>query len=194
MAVHSLEPTPDTVTQFFSPATPAVLTVDPGDALVVRSLDARGHLERPDRRASDTPKMFNPRRGHCLAGPIAIRGAEPGMTLAVQLRSLRPAAGGFTEAGAHHTDLNHRLGVTGGPTAFLVWDLDPDKLTGTCGVAATRLAPVLRVLWVAPAEASWSRDRRSPCRSPCPGRCSASAMATPRRATARSAGPRSSAA
>ena len=73
MAVHSLEPTPDTVTQFFSPATPAVLTVDPGDALVVRSLDARGHLERPDRRASDAPKMFNPRRGHCLAGNHARR-------------------------------------------------------------------------------------------------------------------------
>ena len=92
MAVHSLEPTPDTVTQFFSPATPAVLTVDPGDALVVRTLDARGHLARPDRRASDAPKMFNPRRGHCLAGPIAVRGAEQGMMLAVHLRSVRPAA------------------------------------------------------------------------------------------------------
>src|SRR6202044_3281688 len=152
MAVHALEPTPDTVTQFFSPATPAVLTVDPGDALVVRSRDARGHLERPDRRASDAPKMFNPRRGHCLAGPIAVRGAEPGMTLAVHLRSVRPAAWGFTEAGAHHTDLNHRLGVTGGPTAFLVWDLDADELTATCGVATTRVAPFLGVIGMPPAE------------------------------------------
>lgn len=152
MAVHSLEPTPGTVTQFFSPAAPAVLTIDPGDDLVVRTLDARGHLERPDRRASDAPKMFNPRHGHCLAGPIAIRGAEPGMTLAVHLRSLRPAAWGFTEAGAHHTDLNQRLGLTGGPTAFLVWDLEPDELTGSCGLATTRLAPFLGVIGMPPAE------------------------------------------
>jgi acetamidase/formamidase len=152
MAVHQLEPTPETVTQFFSPATPAVLTVDPGDTLVIRTLDARGHLARPDRRASDAPKMFNPRRGHCLAGPIAVRGAEPGMTLAVHLRSVRPAAWGFTEAGAHRTDLNERLGVTGGPTAFLVWDLDPVRLTGTWGGLATALAPFLGVIGMPPAE------------------------------------------
>src|ERR1700691_942768 len=146
MAVHSLEPTPETVTQFFSPATPAVLTVDPGDPLVVRSRDARGHLARPDRRASDAPKMFNPRRGHCLAGPIAVRRAEPGMTLAVHLRSVSPAAWDFPEAGAPHTALNRRLAVTVGPTAFLVWDLDADELTATCGVATTPVAPFLGVI------------------------------------------------
>lgn len=150
MAVHHLEPTPETVTQFFSPALPPVLTVDPGDGLVVTTLDARGHLERPGRRASDAPKMFNPRRGHCLAGPIAVRGAEPGMTLAVQLRSLRPAAWGFTEAGAHGTALNERLGVTGGPTAFLVWDLDPDKRTGSWDGLTTSLAPFLGVIGMPP--------------------------------------------
>src|ERR1700692_4374904 len=46
MAVHRLEPTPETVTQFFSRDTPAVLTVDPGDTLVVQTLDARGHASR----------------------------------------------------------------------------------------------------------------------------------------------------
>ncbi len=152
MAVHSLEPAPGTVTQFFSPATPPVLTVDPGDSLVVTTLDARGHLARPGRRDYEAPKMFSPRRGHCLAGPIAVRGAEPGVTLAVHLRSLRPAAWGFTEAGAHRTDLNETLGVTGGPTAFLVWDLDPDGPTGSCGVASTRLAPFLGVIGMPPAE------------------------------------------
>jgi acetamidase/formamidase len=152
MAVHHLEPTPQTVTQLFSPATPAVLTVDRGDTLVVRTLDARGHLARPDRDGPDTPKMFNPRRGHCLAGPIAVRGAEPGMTLAVHLRSVRPARWGFTEAGAHRTGLNERLGVTGGPTAFLVWDLNPAQLTGTWGGLTTALAPFLGVIGMPPAE------------------------------------------
>jgi len=152
MAVHHLEPTRETVTQSFSPAAPPVLTVDPGDDLVVRTLDARGHLERPDRRASDAPKMFSPRRGHCLAGPIAVRGAEPGMMLAVRLRSLRPAAWGFTEAGARRTDLNQALGVTGGPTAFLVWDLDADAGTGSAAGLTTPLAPFLGVIGMPPAE------------------------------------------
>jgi len=126
--------------------------VDPGDTLVIRTLDARGHLARPDGPGSGVPKMFTPRRGHCLAGPIAVRGAEPGMTLAVRLRSVRPATWGWTEAGAHRTDLNRRLGVAGGTSAFLVWDLDPDELTGACGGLATALAPFLGVIGMPPAE------------------------------------------
>jgi acetamidase/formamidase len=152
MAVHHLEPTPETVTQFFSPTTPAVLTVDPGDTLVVRTLDARGFLARPDGPRSDVPRMFPRRRGHCLAGPIAVRGAAPGMTLAVHLRSVRPARWGWTEAGAERSDLNRRLGVADGPAAFLLWDLDPDELTGACGAVATPLAPFLGVIGMPPAE------------------------------------------
>ncbi len=152
MAVHYLEPTTETVTQVFSPAGPAAATVDPGDALVVRTLDARGHLERPDGPGPGGPRMFAPRRGHCLAGPIAVRGAEPGMTLAVHLRSVRPATWGWTDAGSGPTDLNQRLGVAGGPPAFLLWDLDPDGLTGSCGGLTTRLAPFLGVIGMPPAE------------------------------------------
>jgi acetamidase/formamidase len=152
MAVQHLEPTPGTVTQFFSPATPAVATVDPGDTLVVRTLDARGHLARPDGSGSAVPLMFAPRRGHCLAGPIAVRGAEPGMTLAVHLRSLRPATWGWTEAGVARTKLNSRLNVTGGPSAFLLWDLDPDGQSGACGAVTTRLGPFLGVIGMPPAE------------------------------------------
>ena len=29
--------------------------------------------------------MFTPSRGHCLAGPIEVRGAEPGQVLAVHI-------------------------------------------------------------------------------------------------------------
>jgi acetamidase/formamidase len=152
MAAHYLEPTPETVVQFFSPAAPAVLAVDPGDALVVRTLDAQGYLERPDGRGSGVPRMFDPPRGHCLAGPIAVRGAEPGMTLAVQLQSARPGTWGRTEAGSDRSDLNRRLGVADGPSAFLLWDLDPDELTGSCGGVTTRLAPFLGVIGMPPAE------------------------------------------
>jgi acetamidase/formamidase len=153
MAVHRLEPAPQTVTQFFSRDTPAVLTVDPGDTLVVRTLDARGYLERPERPGPGTPQMFADRRGHCLAGPVAIRGAEPGSTLAVHLMSLRPGQWGWTEAGSPDDDLNHALRVTGEGPAFLLWDLDPGELVGVsdCGLA-TSLAPFLGVIGMPPDE------------------------------------------
>ncbi len=97
--------------------------------------------------------MFADRRGHCLAGPVAIRGAEPGMTLAVQLISMRPGPWGWTEAGLPPNDLNRALRVTGMTPAFLLWDLDPDELVGVsdCGLA-TRLAPFLGVTGMPPDE------------------------------------------
>src|SRR6266851_3495224 len=153
MAVHRLEPAPETVTQIFSRDTPAVLTVDHGDTLVVRTLDARGHLERPERPGSDTPRMFTERRGHCLAGPVAVRGAEPGTTLAVHLISMRPGRWVWTEAGLPQNDLNRALRVTGATPAFLLWDLDPDELVGVsdCGLT-TSLGPFPGVIGMPPDE------------------------------------------
>ena len=37
--------------------------------------------------------------GHALCGPIAIRGAEPGTTLEVQINAIQPGSWGFTVAG-----------------------------------------------------------------------------------------------
>jgi acetamidase/formamidase len=152
MAVHYLEPAQNTVTQFFSSATPPVVTVDSGDTLIVTTLDARGYLARPEGAGSRAPQMFARRCGHCLAGPIEVRGAPPGMTLAVQLQSMRPDRWGWTEAGSAHNDLNRALRVTGGPAAFLLWDLDPGDLIGATAGLATPLAPFLGVIGMPPVE------------------------------------------
>src|SRR5512139_3875550 len=100
MARHHLDPAPDTVTDVFSADARPVCTVDPGDTLVVRSLDASGFLRRKQTPAEQPPTMLPGRRGHCLTGPIAVRGARPGMTLAVRLVSLRPDNWGWTVAAA----------------------------------------------------------------------------------------------
>jgi acetamidase/formamidase len=97
--------------------------------------------------------MFNPQRGHCLAGPIAVRGAEPGMMLAVRLVDLRPDSWGWTVAGARDTPLNRRLGILDMPPSWLLWELDAEKATGTNDRGQqVELAPFLGVIGVAPAE------------------------------------------
>ena len=85
MTEHLLEPSPETTADVFSRERPPVLTVDPGDTVVVRSLDASGHLERQRTPGEKRPRMFSDRRGHCLTGPVAVRGATPGDVLAVRL-------------------------------------------------------------------------------------------------------------
>lgn len=153
MAEHRLDSVPDTVTDVFSRDLPAVLTVDPGDTVVVHSLDAAGHLERQRTPGESRPKLISDRRGHCLVGPIAVRGAEPGMALAVRMESLRPDEWGWTVAASGDTPLNRRLGLTDAEPSWLLWELDADKLTGTNQHAHTvSLAPFLGVIGMPPAE------------------------------------------
>lgn len=154
MTLHTLEPTPETVVEVFDRAAAPALTIDPGDALHVRTLDASGYLS-PQRFPGDRPpRMFTPSRGHCLAGPIAVRGAEPGTVLAVTLTSLRPDPWGWTVAGGLDNPLNRSIGVVGAEPSWLLWDLDAEQRVGTTPEGFRRpLAPFLGVIGVAPAEA-----------------------------------------
>ena len=153
MTTHRLDATPDTVVDVFSRNTPPVLTVDPGDRLVVRSLDASGYLS-PQRFPGDRPeRMIEPSQGHCLTGPIGVRGAEPGMHLSVRLETLRPDTWGWTVAAAVDNPLNRRLGVADADPSWLLWELDVEAGTATNDRGLRRsLAPFLGVIGVAPAE------------------------------------------
>jgi acetamidase/formamidase len=153
MTTHKLAPTPDTVTDVFDRDRPPVLTISPGDIVVVRSLDASGHLARQQSPGDRPPTLIAARRGHCLTGPIAVAGAEPGTVLAVRFISLRPDDWGFTVAGARSNRLTRRLGVAGGPPSWLLWDLDVERGTGTNHLGHTvALAPFLGVVGMPPAE------------------------------------------
>ena len=154
MTTHRIEPSLDTVTDVFSRDLPPVLTVDPGDTLVVRSLDAAGHLRRQPGPGVPSPMLIGEgRRGHCLVGPIAVRGAAPGMTLAVHLVALRPDDWGFTVAGARDNVLNRAIGVHPGEPAWLLWEVDADRGTARNNLGLTvRLAPFLGVIGLPPAE------------------------------------------
>jgi acetamidase/formamidase len=151
MTEHQLEPTSDTTANVFSRELSPVLTVDPGDTVVVRSLDAAGFLARQQTPGDEQPTMFAGEwRGHCLTGPIAVRGAAPGDVLAVRLNSLRPAGWGWTEAAAVDTPLTRRLGLHEGPPSWLLWEIDADAGTATSNHGHTvSIAPFLGVTGVA---------------------------------------------
>jgi acetamidase/formamidase len=154
MTTHRLDPEPGTTADVFSRAHAPVLTIDPGDTVTVRSLDASGYLARQASPGQVQPKMFPNARGHCLTGPIAVRGAQPGDMLALRLVALRPGEWGWTVAGALDTPVTRRLGLASGPPAWLLWELDADAGKGTADRGFVRaLAPFLGVMGLAPGEA-----------------------------------------
>ena len=159
MTRHQLDPSPSTTAHVFCRDLPPVLTVDPGDTIMLRSLNASGHLEPQTFPGEKVPTMAGERRsGHCLTGPIAVRGAAPGEVLAVRFISLRPDTWGYTVAAGRDTSLTRRLGLHDGPPAWLLWQIDPDAGAATSDRGHTvRIAPfhgVAGVTWDEPGEHS----------------------------------------
>ncbi len=156
MTLHTLEPERRTLHGHFSRALPPALTIDPGDSVILRTLDSGWGLE-PHHRDGSPRRRFGPLQpdqdtGHALCGPIAIRGAEPGMTLAVHIDEIRAGTFGATFVGAWEHPVNQRLGLADRELALL-WDLDPERLTGRNQFGhILALRPFLGVMGLPPAE------------------------------------------
>lgn len=158
MAVHHVEAERRTLHGHFSRDLAPVLTIDPGDTVVFRTLDAGWGLE-PTAEGGGPGRTFEPRdperdAGHALCGPVAVRGAEPGMTLAIEIGELRTGTWGWTVAGGWSSPLNDRLGVGTTPRTWLRWTLDPDRLIGREAggrAVAVALRPFLGVIGMPPA-------------------------------------------
>jgi len=163
MTNHRLDPAPATTAQVFSRELPPVLTVEPGDTVLLRSLDAAGHLERQQRPGQDVATMFAQPLGHCLTGPIEVGGARPGDVLAVRFVSMRPDDWGFTSAGGRDTPLTRRLGLHEVGQVQLLWQIDADARVATCDLGYTvAIAPfhgVTGVAWDEPGEHSTNPPR-----------------------------------
>lgn len=154
MATHHLAAEQSTAVQVLSRDTPPVLRVEPGDRVVVESLDAwGGHLARQEAPGAATPYRFPDRRGHALTGPIEVAGAAPGDVLAVRFESFVPADWGWTAAGGRDDAFTRSLGLEGTDPAWLLWELDREAMTGTDQYGhVVRLAPFLGVVGLPPAE------------------------------------------
>ena len=153
MTEHRLDAGPTTVTDVLDRDAAPVLTVDPGDRLVVRTLDASGYLARQQSPGDRPPRLLPDARGHCLTGPVEVRGALPGTVLAVTLEHLQPDDWGWTVAGFKDDALAARVGVAGAPRAELLWAVDVEAGTATSDAGLqVPLAPFLGVIGMPPDE------------------------------------------
>lgn len=156
MTTHHLTSTRDTVRDVFSRDHPPVLTVDPGDRVIVETLDASGYLRPQAWPGEAAPRLLPAARGHCLIGPVHVRGAHPGQVLAVQVEWLTCGAWGWTAAATRQTPLTRQLGLPAGDPAWLLWQIDPVAGTARTAVGpaprqvTVNLAPFLGVMGMAP--------------------------------------------
>jgi len=157
MAEYSIQPERRTLHGHFSRELPPVLSIEPGDTVVYKTLDAGWHLEELMEDGSDLHMKFEPRiagldDGHAMCGPIEIKGAKPGMTLEVQIGEIVPGPFGWTVAGGWESEVNKRLGVV--DEGFLLkWSLDAEKMVGTDQFGHTLpLRPFMGVMGMPPDE------------------------------------------
>jgi acetamidase/formamidase len=152
---HTLAPGDETLHGHFSPDLAPVLTIDPGDTVTYRTLDCWWSAGRyPGGANRDRPRapQYRPGDGHALVGPVAVRGARAGQTLAVRVDAIVPGAWGTTVAGGWPSDFNKRYGVESAQVVH-AWELDPVALTGRNQHGHTvALRPFMGVLGMPPAE------------------------------------------
>ncbi|BDI34038.1 acetamidase [Capsulimonas corticalis] len=160
MTTYTIEPTRETLHGAFSRDFAPVLIIEPGDTVLYRTLDAAWNVEpRRSTNISERPRKFESRRtdgsdnGHCLCGPIAIRGARPGMTLEVGIQEVSVGAWGWTSATGWPHPVNQRLGLADGEEIMHLWALDGDNMTGRNQYGhEVKLRPFMGVMGMPPDE------------------------------------------
>jgi acetamidase/formamidase len=109
--IHELPLERRTLHGHFSRELEPVLSVNPGDSVRFQALDAGWRWE-PDGEFLEERDAGHLDSGHALCGPIDVRSARAGQTLAVRIDEVRPRAWGvtFAEGEAFHW----RIDVAGG--------------------------------------------------------------------------------
>lgn len=155
--IYTLEPERKNLIGCFSREHTPILMIKSGDTVRYRTLDAGWGLERLVSPTADR-RHFEPRteddQGHALIGPVAIEGAQPGMTLEVQIGVIRPGPFGFCVAGGWPHDVNARLGIEDKQWSTVHdWTLDADTMTGKNQYGHTvTLRPFMGVMGMPPDE------------------------------------------
>jgi acetamidase/formamidase len=165
VAIHRLTPETATTHGAFNPELEPILTIDPGDTIHYRTLVA-GWWEEPGADDIVERTRLRPREGveaggHCLVGPVAIRGAEPGMTLVVRINRIDPGVWGETFSGGRSSHVNDWFQLTGETDRLAArWTMEWNAETRS-GVGRVNfgyevpLRPFFGVIGMPPAEPGW---------------------------------------
>lgn len=145
MATHRLARSESRFVHYdWDPDRPPVLEIEPGDEVVVETRSGEDGQLGPDSGTADLARV-DWRRLHALTGPVAVRGAEPGDVLAVDILDLVPDRWGF---------VMHRpgAGVLDSQASYLRGcEIDVDGGVARFGPdLALALHPMLGVMGVAP--------------------------------------------
>ena len=145
MSTHHLPP--EALHRAWDRDLPPALIIDPGDTVIFSTIDAAdGSIPPPDWAAPNPPSSEYGVRpttvgaGHPICGPIAVRGALPGDTLAIEVLDIATESWGWTAIGDK--------GVLGTSFPSAPWS------TGICGA-----------MWRCPGHPRASR--RWPCACRC---------------------------
>lgn len=158
MTVHEIDAVRETLHGTFSRDMAPVLTIDPGDTVRFRTLDAAWTINRPETLEGREP--FSPRdperdAGHALCGPVFVSGAQPGMTLEVRINRLVTGDWGWNRAGGQDIERFNRLGVAT-ESAGLIWQLNRDAMIATNQHGhSVAMRPFLGVMGMPPDEDGW---------------------------------------
>ena len=155
MTTYHIDPERHTLHGHFSRDIPPILSIEPGDTVSYKTLDAGWGLEA--QHGDNTPRLlFEPRdkdldQGHALCGPIEIQGAQPGMVLEISINQIIPGPYGWTWAGDWSEDGTDPYNL--GKEAMLAWTLDRETMTGRDQFGHTvSLHPFMGVMGMPPDE------------------------------------------
>lgn len=151
---YTLKPERGTLTGRFCKKDTPALFLDPGDMVEIEALEADWRIEKHANPSSDSgvffPREMPKDQGQCLIGPLFIKGAAPGKTLAVHVHKLTPGNWGWSRVGYGNPDHLRRIDATEGEY-FLLWDVDVSRNQAVSHQGHhVSLNPFMGVMGVAP--------------------------------------------
>ncbi len=158
MALFTFEPDVSNIHGRYARQMAPVLTVEPGDTVRFRTPDVTWGLEQ--HRDAGSRRIIEPRDigiegGPAMCGPVAVKGAQPGMALELRFEAIEPGDWGWTWVGPGHFTgaLRASLGMEPDAERMMRWRLDADAGIGINeqGHRVT-LAPFMGTVGVSPGE------------------------------------------
>ncbi len=120
-----------------------MLHIDAGDTIRARTLSALWEDVDFERHAELDA-------GHALLGPVAVRGAEPGDALTVEIVRLRPARRGATPVGGWSSLVNDALGLGDRERRRIEWAIDVDSGVARALGFEVEVRPFLGIIGLSP--------------------------------------------